>query len=243
MGVSVGDLDGDGLLDAYLSDLGGNEIMLGTPDGFGLAHGTGAARIRSKGTSRDVISSSWSSGIADVNLDGVLDLTVVNGGFPLAAVENKVGGTTVVLDDPPAILRGIGNGRFAKVWPDLGLPWTGAGRGLVIGDLDGDGDSDLVISRLADSLVVLRNDQSGPSLRIAPGVGCAATTTVVRLQAGDSAIATLLVGHNFLGVHAPEVVAGTLQGNVVVRVDWANGTVTQETINLSVERSTYTADC
>ena len=73
--------------------------------------------------------------------------------------------------------------------------------------------------------------------------GGSSRTTVVRLQAGESAIATLLVGHNFLGVHAPEVVAGTLQGNVVVRVDWANGTVTQETINLSVERSTYTADC
>lgn len=243
MGVAIADLNGDGLLDAYLSDLGDNEMLVGTPDGFITAHDTGAARIRPPGAARDSISSSWASGVADLNLDGQLDLFVTNGGFPLFAVDNKISGTTVALDDPPAVLLGVGGGRFAEVWPDLGLRWVGAARGLAIGDFDGDGDSDVIISRLAGSLVALRNDTKGPSVRVVARPGCEPTGAVVTVRAGLQSETSLLRAHTFLGVHAPEVIVGVPRGELSIRVVWPGGSVTEEIVHLEGIHTTYEVDC
>ncbi|MFQ5557794.1 MAG: FG-GAP repeat domain-containing protein, partial [Acidimicrobiales bacterium] len=74
MGVTIADLDGDRVLDAYVSDIGDNEVLLGRTDGFEPATDTGAARIRPPGSADSVISSSWASGATDLNLDGRVDL-------------------------------------------------------------------------------------------------------------------------------------------------------------------------
>ena len=243
MGVTIGDLDGDSFLDAYLSDLGDNEALLGSADGFVAAQGTGAAHIRPTGTGGDLVSSSWASGVGDFNLDGKLDLLVVNGGFPFSPVENKIRGTRVVLNDPPAVLLGLGDGRFAEVWPELGLSWTGAGRGLAIGDFDADGDSDIVMSRLADTLVVLRNDAAAPSVRTLAQVGCVATAAVVRVQTEMTDATSLLRAHSFLGVHATEFIAGTHGRETRLRVDWANGARSEQVIAPAEGRQVYVTDC
>ena len=94
MGVTVTDLDGDARLDAYVSDLGDNEQLM-REDGnrFAATYDTGAARIRPPGAPNEVISSSWASGATDLNLDGVLDIVVANGGFPTGNVRNKISDT------------------------------------------------------------------------------------------------------------------------------------------------------
>ena len=48
-----------------------------------------------------------------MNLDGIIDLVVVNGGLPFSRVENKISGTLIEVDDPPAILIGLGDGTYA----------------------------------------------------------------------------------------------------------------------------------
>ncbi len=166
MGIIVADLTGDGILDGYLSDIGENEFVVGTGVGFTPGFGSGAARIRPPGAGEDVVSSSWASGAVDVNLDGIVDLIVVNGGFPFFDVPNKIDGTRIEMNDPPAIFLGLGGGRYADAWQQSGLGWSGAGRGLAVGDIDNDGDIDFIVTRLEAGPIVYRNDSTEPSLTV-----------------------------------------------------------------------------
>jgi len=206
MGVTVGDLTGDGDLDFYLSDLGDNELLTRSVTGRGLipVFGAGVGRIRPPGGTEREISSSWGSGMADLNLDGRPDLIVVNGGFADNSMINKIPGTEVVLDDPPAVYLSRGDGTFADVWPRLGLPWEGSSRGLAIGDLDSDGDPDLVVVNHDGQVRVYRNDTptAAVTLRLAPG--CGADGAFLRVGSGDGVTAVRVGGRSFAGHHAAE---------------------------------------
>jgi hypothetical protein len=208
MGVTIADLTGDGVLDGYLSDIGENEFLVGTGNGFTPAFESGAARIRPPGSDLTVVSSSWASGAADINLDGILDLIVVNGGFPFRSVENKIDGTRIEMDDPPAVFLGLGEGRYTDVWPLLGLGWEGSGRGLAMGDIDNDGDTDLIVTRLAAGPILYRNDSTGTSITVRPAPGCPGQGVVVSVPTESGAVTQLLAAHSFLGSHAPGVVVG-----------------------------------
>lgn len=211
MGLTIADLTGDGRLDAYLSDLGDNELLAGTRGGFEKVTDVGAARIRSAEASDNEISSSWASGAVDLNLDGVLDLVVVNGGFAEISVRNKVVNTFILEDDPPAVLLGLGDGTFYDAWPDLGLDWVGRSRGMALGDIDRDGDTDIVIADHGGGLHALRNDVAAAGEGFTAASGCAAAGTLA--WTGDRDGVRLLQQQSFLGAHAPEVrvPAGTLE--------------------------------
>ena len=243
MGVTLADLSGDGRLDAYVSDLGDNEVLRADGPGFLPLIGTGSARIRPIGADPEVVSSSWSSGAADLNLDGVLDLVVANGGFPTAAVPNKIPGTLVELDDPPAFFLGIGDGTYADVWPMLGLPWSGAARGMALGDLDGDGDTDVVLVAIDGGLTVLRNDVVSESLTVLPEVGCNPHGARVLVEQGDRRYAALLAPHGFAGAHAQQVIVGTATSDVAVVVVWPDGVRTEVAVSGASGSQTIQVGC
>lgn len=207
MGVTIADLTGDGRLDVSLTDVGENEFLVGTDDGYEPAFDHGASRIRPPGYPADQVSSSWGEGVADFNLDGRTDLALANGGFD--GFFNKIEDTDVLVEDPPAILLGLGGGRYADVWPDLGLPWAGSSRGLALGDLDDDGDTDLAIVNYNGGLKVYRNDTQGRSLRVRLSQPeCAAAGAIAGIQAGGMTHRQVLTSHTFLGVHAAEAIVG-----------------------------------
>ncbi len=207
MGLTVADLDGDGRLDAYLSDLGDNELLIGRPQGFEKRVDVGAARIRSAGAPDIDISSSWASGAVDLNLDGFLDLVVVNGGFVGPGPPNKVVNTLVVDDDPPAILLATGDNTYVDVWPYLELPWAGRSRGLTLGDVDDDGDTDIIIVDHDGGIHAFRNDlaESGERLRLPSG--CLVTGAIARSGGPGDGWGAPFQQQSFLGAHAPEVIA------------------------------------
>lgn len=243
MGITIADLGGDQRLDAYLSDLGENEVLIRHDRGFVPTVDTGAARIRPPGAPQAVISSSWASGATDVNLDGRLDLVVANGGFESGGVRNKVAGTDVALVDPPAVLLGIGDGRFADVWPQLGLGWDSASRGLTIADFDNDGDDDYVLLGTDGSLRALRNDVDGASLTITPLPGCHPAGAVAVVDQGSVSARWLLAPNTFAGAHSPAFIVGVLPSIADVSLSWPDGTTNRLPLPDASVRSDIVADC
>ncbi len=243
MGVTIADLTGDGVLDTYIADVGENEFLVGSGDGYeqGAAHGAG--RIRPVGAPEEQVSSSWGGGVADLNLDGHPDLVLTNG-----ATEdflNKLDDTTILIEDPPAILLGLGDGRFADVWPELGLEWSGSSRGMSLGDLDGDGDTDVVIVNRSEGLRVYRNDTPGRSLTVRlAGTECASAGATVLIEVGGEVHHRVLTAHGFLGVHAYEAAVGVGSASFAqVSLTVPGFEPSSLRVDLSDERTFLEVDC
>ena len=67
--------------------------------------------------------------------------------------------TTLLVEENQA-LKNDGNGNF-NAMPDWGLNKTAGGRGMSMGDLDNDGDLDIVVNNLLDKAYVLENQLCG----------------------------------------------------------------------------------
>jgi enediyne biosynthesis protein E4 len=186
MGVGVADVDGDLLPDVYLTDIGPNELYLGGPV---LEERAGSYNVKVSRDPDGYRQTSWGARFLDLDRDGSLELFVVNG---------SVGELCCCIDyhQLDVLLRArTPGGRFGDITRTTGLPSdpvcrdTGvplAGRGATTGDLDGDGDDDLVISPWIEGYRVFENRTSaaGASVRLR------ATGTV---SAADPVGATLLV--------------------------------------------------
>jgi hypothetical protein len=102
----------------------------------------------------------WGVGFLDLDLDGWLDLFLVNGHvYPeVDALETEAG-----YRQPKVVYRNLRNGRFADVSAQLGPPVTTskAGRGAVFADFDNDGDVDVLVNNMHDTPDLFRLDQSG----------------------------------------------------------------------------------
>lgn len=244
MGITIADLDADGQLDAYVSDLGDNEVLLRSGDVYSKAAASGAARIRPPGSPEEMVSSSWASGAVDINLDGHLDLVVANGGFANGGMRNKIPGTTVAITDPPAILLGLGDGRFVDVWSDLGLDWDSASRGMTIGDVDGDGDHDLIFVSADGQVRALRNESARASITVIPDRVCDSAGATVRVLRSDQArFEKLLAANTFAGAHQAGAIVGTNNESVDITIVWATRPQSVVTVSGSTQRQQVLVSC
>jgi len=87
---------------------------------------------------------SWSSKFGDLDQDGWLDLYAVNGFIEYLTFAHL---SDHELVEENQMMRNIGDGYF-RPEPDWGLGSTESGRGMSMGDLDHDGDLDIVINNL-----------------------------------------------------------------------------------------------
>jgi len=153
MGVDAEDLDGDGYLEIFVANFSGQTNALFHNDREGLF--TEITNKLGLGTI-SIPLSGFGARFFDYNNDGLVDLFVLNG-HPFEPI-NKIFPETTYMERP-FLFENTGKG-FRDVAAEHGAPLRKfyAGRGLAVGDLDNDGDSDLLLMNVGEPPVLLRND-------------------------------------------------------------------------------------
>jgi hypothetical protein len=96
---------------------------------------------------------SWSGKFGDLDNDGFLDLYVVNGMIADNLLGHLPGGELV---EQNQAFRNQGEGSFLRA-PQWGLASTASGRGMLMADLDNDGDLDIVVNNLRSPAQLFEN--------------------------------------------------------------------------------------
>ena len=171
MGVLAEDFNGDGLVDLFMTHLQHQTNTLYLNQGDGLWDD----RTRHSGLGQpSFVYTGFGAAALDYDLDGELDIYVANGAVKRIEEQVRVGDPHP-LREPNQLFRGLGHGRFEEV-PDFERPAVAeVSRGVARGDLDNDGDPDLVVMNNGGPVRVLINqaapharDWVGVDLRLAP---------------------------------------------------------------------------
>ena len=156
MGANLGDFDNDGYLDIVITNFQDqtNSLYHNAQSGFftemSFAKGIGE---------RSLPYLAWGVDFIDVNNDGWLDLFIANGHLDDNIAEIDPIGTYAQPNQLFLNNRGI---RFSEN-PDAAIAQKKVSRGAAFGDIDNDGDVDIVVSNLKDAPTVLRNDGDNTS--------------------------------------------------------------------------------
>ena len=145
MGLAVDDYDGDGRMDILVTNFQNESNTLYRQEEGGFffdesgPSGLGAPSLPWL---------AWGTRFADFDLDGWLDLYVANG-----HVESDIAQVDQLATwkQPDQLFRNLGNGTFVEL-EVAALRVPRVGRGAAFGDLDEDGDTDVVL-----------NNQNGPA--------------------------------------------------------------------------------
>ena len=157
MGADAGDYDGDGRMDFVLTTFAQDRYTIyRNLDGrqfedVSLSSGIAAPTFVRMG---------WGAAFFDADLDGKLDLFFANG--HIFADVDQYPQLRETYRQKNQLLLNLGT-RFRDVSEraGAGLQIARVGRGLAVGDLDNDGDLDLVVANTDDTPTVLENRQAG----------------------------------------------------------------------------------
>jgi enediyne biosynthesis protein E4 len=238
MGVALGDVDGDGVADLFVTNF--SEDFATLYKGLGNAFFEDVSRPTGVGplTFRPL---KWGTALADFDNDGDLDLVVANGhiypqidGHPEfigtyrqrnLLLENRSRRGEVPPGTPPETLF-----RDATAEAGPGFELVRSHRGLAVGDFDDDGRLDILITALDSPPALLRNESPPGSwltvvCEIPGGTAIPIGTQVTVTAGGRTMTQDIAAGDSYLSTHDPRPHFGlgdAETADVVVR--WPDGT-------------------
>jgi hypothetical protein len=244
MGVDAADFDNDGDEDLFVTNLTGEGNDLYVNDGKGLFEeqsarsGLGVASRAYTG-----FGTAW----FDIDNDGWLDTLIVNGAVQTMEALRRVN-DPFPLHQRKLLFRNLGNGRFEDVTTRGGAAFelSEVGRGAAFGDIDNDGDVDVLVAnnngrpRLLINAVGNRNHWIG--LRL---VGKQAnrdmlgTRVEIIRQDGSTLWRRARSDGSYASANDPRVLVGLGQSASVsrVRVVWPDGAA-EEWSGVAIDRYT-----
>jgi hypothetical protein len=245
MGIALGDINGDGLFDVFITHLTEETHTLWRQGPRGLfrdrtaAAGLAAPRWRSTG---------FGTVLADFNHDGAVDLALVNGRVlrrPEGEGHGLGGGNRQ--DVAPLFWRPYaernqlfandGSGRFRDLSPtDPFGQLLAVSRGLACGDLDGDGALDLLVTTIGGPARLYRNvaPKEGHWLALRafdPAKQRDAYGAIVTIHAdGRRWLGVINPGYSYLCSNAPYTHFGLGPAEQLssIQVRWPDGESTEE---------------
>ncbi len=199
-----------------------------------------------------VAASEWSWGpvALDVDLDGFEDLLVPNGELRdfqdgdatrriaeaaaagVAQTPAQVAAlvrTVPRLATPNVAFRNRGDATFDDVSAAWGFTADSISQGIALGDLDGDGDLDVVMNDLTDAPAFYRNNTPAPRIRVrlkgrAPNTHGIGAVITVRAEGLPAQSLEVIAGGRYLGGDEPvKAFAVGRNARVDVEVRWPNG--------------------
>ncbi len=239
MGLAVGDVDGDSVLDLFVTNF--SEDFATLYKGLGQAFFEDVSRATGVGaaTYRPL---KWGTAMADLDADGDLDIVVANGHiYPQIDAHAQLIGpyrqrnllleNRSVRGDVPA--GAAQETLFRDVTDSAGPGFEPARshRGLAVGDFDDDGRLDLLVTALDSPPALLHNEGPGGSwltvVCLVPGGTAVPIGTVVTVRAGGRTMTRdIASGDSYLSSHDPRPHFGLGKAEKAdeVAVRWPDGT-------------------
>jgi hypothetical protein len=231
MGVDAADFDGDGDEDLFLTHLLGETNTIYVNDGQGWFEDRSLATgLASPSKGFTAFGTAW----IDYDNDGWLDLFVANGEVKTIAAR-AAAGSKFPLEQPNQLFRNLGNSRFADVSASAGKVFQAleVSRGVAAGDMDNDGDTDILLlnnsgpARLLLNQVGQRNHWLGLDLR-EPSGGQALNARVEVLRENAKPLwRRARADGSYASANDPRVLIGlgAAAKSQTVRVHWPRGRV------------------
>ena len=224
MGAAIGDYDGDGDMDWFVSSIDGNRLYQNTGGDF--IYPSEAADVDPGGWG-------WGSCFADFNADGRLDIYQTNGWDVGMDPQNSP-----YVDDTSRLWMSNPDGSFEDMANGSNMLATEQGRGVICDDFDADGDVDVLLLTLDDQQAAMlwTNQLSGANtLSVvlegkAPntfGVGALVSITI----SGDTQTRLVGVNSNFISHNSTHQYFGLGDATEIdsLRVAWPDGAITEMT--------------
>jgi enediyne biosynthesis protein E4 len=215
---SIGDVDGDGLIDILVTDLDYGALYKNIGNGLfkDITEESGVeAALAGKG--------SWGAALFDYDNDGDLDIVAANG----TAEE--------LILQYPILLENDGKGHYKNVGKEHGdyFSTKRSGRGLAVWDFDNDGDIDIIISHLdkQGTAALLRNDGGnsnhwlGLTLKGKNGPASAIGAKVTVTAGGKKQVLVNQWATSYLSNNDPRLHIGLGQQKQIdlLEINWSDG--------------------
>ena len=242
MGVDAGDFDGDGDYDLLTTDLSLEGSTLFVNDG------TGTFEDRSQPSGLGVASrpyTGWGTAWVDTDNDGWLDVLAVNG-LVWQDVERLAPDNPFPYQQRNQLFRNSGDGTFQDVTERAGAAFerSEVSRGAAFGDIDNDGDIDVLVTNVDGPPRLLINNLGTRAhwlgLRLvgaSPPRDMVGARVVITRSDGVTLSRRARADGSYASANDPRVLAGLGDSALSphVRVIWPSGRV-EEWSDLPVDR-------